>query len=429
MAKKHLDELVAYQGKFLDGLCERGADRTKAEAFWNELLEFSKYAFNKSHSCAYSHVAYYTAYLKYYYPKEYYAAVMNTTDFDKIGSIIAECKENGIPVKQADVNTSEERFSIFEDSIVYGMSSIKEIGASSAVIIAERKKNGPFKSLLDFLLRTRADKTTTENLIYAGAFDELCNNRAALLSILPQYNAILAKIKIKEKDFGTSKEEKAKAKIEEFLEDMDTLTINTYETEDHKKKLGKEKEVTDCYLSSHPLDYYDYANEKAIEIADLKQSKFSIVIGVISNVKITNRKSDGKKMAIFELEDKTGTLDVCCFTRSYEEYGDEIKVGNVVRIEGSVNEEKRGEDEDEEIKLQLNVKTIGSVKEKVESICVQVEDIEEWVEKTYDIALRYSSKKGYKLMVFDKSQSEFRDSDLFVTKDILCDENIKGFGS
>lgn len=387
----------------------------------------SKSYLSESHSCAYSHVAYYTAYLKYYYPREYYAAVMNTTTFEKIDGIVAECKQCGIPVRQANVNTSEERFSILEDSIVYGMSSIKEIGASSSVIIAERNANGPFKSLLDFLLRTRADKTTTENLIYAGAFDAICRNRAALLNILPQYNAILQKIKVKEKDIGTPKEEKAKAKIEELLEDMHLLSINFYESEKPQERLTKEKEVTSCYLSAHPLDYYDCSDEKSTEITHLKQSKFSVVIGVIGNVRITNRKSDGKKMAFFDIEDKTGTLNVCCFAHNYEEYGEFIQDGNVVRIEGSVNEERKGEGEDEEIRLQLNVKNISSVKEKVEKICIQIEDIEEWVEKIYHIALRYSNKKGYKLIVFDKSLSEFRDSELFVSKDILDDVDVEGF--
>lgn len=430
MAKKHLEELVVYKDKFLDGLCERGAEREKAERFWEELLEFSKYAFNKSHSCAYSHVAYYTAYLKCYYPREYYAAVMNTMDFDRIGGIVAECRRNKIPVRQVNVNTSEEKFSISDDAIVYGMGSVKEIGKSSSPIIEERKTRGPFSSLLDFILRTRVDKSIIENLIYAGGFDGICKNRTALLNILPQYLNLLQKVKTQEKslELGDEKKaEKAKEKIQSLIEDMYSLNINIYESEDHKAKLAKEKEVTDCYLSSHPLDFYDYEDLKATEIADLKQSKWTRVVGVITSLRIVNRKSDGKKMAFFELEDKTGTVNVCCFAANYEQCEDFIKVGNVVKIQGSVNEEKKGEKGEEEITFQLNVKTIENVRQKVEKICIQVRDMEEWVEKTYNIALHYRDDNGYKLMVFDSSLAEFRESTLYVSKDILEDVGIKGF--
>lgn len=430
MAKKHLDELTPYKGKFIEGLCERGAKLERAEAFWEELLKFSEYAFNKSHSCAYSHVAYYTAYLKHYYPREYYAAVMNTTTFDKIGSIITECRQNGITVRQVDVNASIEKFSILDDSIIYGMGLVKEIGNSASAIVAERKARGPYTSLLDFILRTKADKTTIENLIFAGAFDSLCKNRTAALHILPQYLDILKKIKTQEKTLDaddTAKADRAREKIENLLEDMRSLVINLSESENHKEKLAKEREITDCYLSSHPLDYYDYRSEKVTEVASLKPDKHSAIIGVITNLKITKRKSDGKEMAFFDLEDKTGSIHVCCFAANYENYKDVILEGNVVKIEGSVSEERRGEGEDEDLKLQLNVKAISSVKEKVEKLCIQVRDIEEWVSRVYDIALCYQDDNGYLLVVFDKSQSEFRESTLYVSKDILNDVGVTGF--
>ena len=430
MAKKHLDELTPYKGKFIEGLCERGANLERTESFWEELLKFSEYAFNKSHSCAYSHVAYYTAYLKHYYPREYYAAVMNTTTFDKIGSIITECRQNGITVRQVDVNASVEKFSILDDSIVYGMGLVKEIGSSASAIVAERKTHGPYASLLDFILRTKADKTTVENLIYAGGFDNLCKNRTAALRILPQYLDILKKIKTQEKILESddaAKADRAREKIDNLLEDMRSLVINLSESENHKEKLAKEKEITDCYLSSHPLDYYDYKAEKVTEILSLKPEKYTAVIGVITNLKITKRKSDGKEMAFFDLEDKTGTIRVCCFAANYEHYKDVVLDGNVIKIEGSVSEEKRGEGEDEDAKFQLNVKTISDVKEKVEKLYIQVRDIEEWVNRVYNIALCYQDDSGYLLVVFDNSQSEFRESTLFVSKDILNDVGITGF--
>lgn len=430
MAKKHLEELVVYKDKFLDGLCERGAERERAEKFWDELLEFSKYAFNKSHSCAYSHMAYYTAYLKHYYPREYLAAVMNTTSFDKIGNIVAECRRENINVKQVDINVSEEIFSVSDNSIIYGMGLVKEVGSSARAIISERDRNGPFASLLDFILRTRTDKTAIESLIAAGAFDCFCKNRTALFDILPQYLAILQKLKAQEKKLTEAESEKAenaRKKIQDFVEDMKCLEINSSESENFKKKLEQEKEVTSCYLSAHPLDFYDFENEDATEISSLRPSKRTAAIGAISNLRITNRKSDGKEMAFFVIEDRTGTIDVCCFADSYSEFSELLEDGNVVKITGTVNKEYRGEGDDEEAVLKLNVKEISCIREKSEKVCIEVSSIVDWVERVHNIAVRYQDENGLSLIVLDKSNSEFRKSTLQVSKDILNDRCISGF--
>ena len=432
MSKKHLDELVVYKDKFINGLCERGANRDKVEKFWDELIKFSEYAFNKSHSCAYSHVAYYTAWLKYYYPREYLAAVINTTVFDKIGGIVAECRQEKIKVCPVNVNKSEEDFAVFGDAIVYGMRLVKEVGGSAKMIIAERRKNGPFKSLIDFVVRTRADKTVVENLIKAGAFDEFCNNRTAMLDVLPLYLDLLKKLKTQEKKLEDetlpeAKKEKVREKIDEILEDMLALEISSSSSENLDERLEVEKALTGCYLSAHPLDFYDLDSEKATNISDLKSSRSETVIGAISNLKITNRKSDGKEMAFFTIEDRTGIVDVCCFTDCYSRFSDLIREGNVIKVTGSVNEEKRGEDETEETILKVNVKTITSVKKKTERICIQVSSVVDWVEYARNIALKYRDTNGFELIIFDKSRSEFRRTTLYVSKDVLNDRGISGF--
>ena len=431
MSKKHIEEFEVYKDKFIEGLVSRGAIKEKAEKFWEELLDFSKYAFNKSHSCAYAHVAYYTAYLKYYYPREYYTAVLNTVEFEKVGSIIAECRHSNIPVHQVCVNTSNEAFSIIGNSIYYGLGSVKGVCSSARTIVEEKNLNGPFSSLSDFMCRTKADKTTVENLIYAGAFDSFSKNRTALLQIQEQYREILSKIKLQERNVlseNKAKSEKAKAKIEELMEDMRNLPINVYESENHKEKLAKEKEVTDCYLSSHPLDYYDYKSENPINILDLTPSKHTVVVGVVSNLKIVQRKRDGKKMAFFDIEDKTGTVSACIFANNYDQYGSFIAEGKILKMIGAVEEEiKENNDENKEISLKLYVKSIDDVKEKVEKICIRVRDIAEWVDKYYSIASKYRDDNGFRLIVFDEINSEFRTSKLFVSGDILNDIEITGF--
>ena len=432
MAKKHLEELVVYKDKFLDGICKRGAQRDRAEQFWDELLEFSKYAFNKSHSCAYSHVAYYTAWLKYYYPREYLAAVMNTTVFEKIGSIVSECRRDKIKVCQVDVNKSEETFSVSGDSIVYGMGLVKEVGNSAKSIIEERELNGLYSSFVDFLLRTRPNKTVIENLISAGGFDAFCKNRTALMNVLPQYLNLLKKLKDQEKKLDTAKEdkvEKIKEKITDLIDDMKTLKVDSTVSENHHDKLETEKELTGCYLSAHPMDYYDIDSEGVTEIENLERSKHSVTVGAITELKIVNRKSDGKEMAFFTLEDKTGSVDVCCFADRYDQFSGLIKEGSVIRVEGNVTEEKRGNEEEETSVLKLNVKSIKEVKEKSEKVYISVTSIVEWMDKVRDIVLKYKDENGFALIVYDESHSEFRTSQLRVSGDVLNDIGITGFFS
>lgn len=428
MSKKHLEELAAYKDKFIEGMIERGAEREKVEKFWQELLEFSKYAFNKSHSCAYSHVAFYTAWLKYYYPREYLSAVMNTTDFDKIGGVIAECRHENIKMLPVDVNKSVEKFSVFGDAILYGLGLVKEVGSSAETIIEERSKNGPFNSLFDFVFRTRANKTVVENLISVGGFDAFCKNRSAMLDVLLVYLDILKKIKTQEgklNDADEKKREKAQEKINNLIEDMQSVEIDLSVPESFKKKLETEKELSGAYISAHPIDFYELSNIGATPISALEKCKKVTVVGAISNLDIKKRKSDGKEMAFFTLDDKDGIINVCCFTDCYEKFSGLIKDGDVIKIEGSISEDERGENE--EPVLKLNAKTISEVKERTEKVCVQISSIVDWVERVRNIALQYQDEEGCQLVVLDRAENRLRKSSIRVSKDILSDKGIEGF--
>lgn len=355
---------------------------------------------------------------------------MNTTAFEKIGGVVAECRREGIKVQHIDINKSEENFSVFGDAIIYGMGLIKGVGNSARMIIDEREKNGPFTSLLDFILRTRANKDVIEALILTGAFDAFSSNRAAMIEIVPQYLNILQKMKVQEKkllEADEAKAIKAQEKVDVLKGDMECLKIDVSISEKHKERLGSEKELAGCYISSHPLDYYEIEDEDVSQISSLSKCKRAAIIGAISDVKLTKRKSDGKAMAFFKLEDRTGIIDACCFTESYSQFASFIEDGNVVKVEGNVTEEKKDNGDEEESVLKIVVKDISSVKEKTEKVYIHISNIVDWAERVHTIASRYRCEGGFSLMLFDESTSEIRQTKLLVSKDILNETSLKGF--
>lgn len=186
MSKKKVEKFAAYKDKFIDGLIERGAEPQKAEDFWDQLLQFSKYAFNKSHACAYAIVAFYTAWLKLNYSVEYMTALLNyaksdskQTKQEKIAAIVNECKNMGIAVLPPDINNSGYDFKNRNGDIIFGLGSIKGIKSAANTIIETRNAER-FHSFKDFVTRTPINKTVIEGCIYSGALDCWGQNRVAM---------------------------------------------------------------------------------------------------------------------------------------------------------------------------------------------------------------------------------------------------------
>ena len=196
MSKKKLKELVKYHDKFIQGLETAGAKTSDAESFWEELLDFARYAFNKSHATAYAFVAYYTAFLKLNYPTEYMTAALNYTTVEKLPELVSECAQMGIAVLPPDINRSNSDFTcVKEGEILFGLNCIKGIKSDSDAIIRCRDEDGKFVSFKDFILRSHNNKTVTENLIYCGAMDCWCNNRNAMILSLESLSKDAKKIK------------------------------------------------------------------------------------------------------------------------------------------------------------------------------------------------------------------------------------------
>jgi DNA polymerase-3 subunit alpha len=427
MSKKKTDKFAAYKDKFIDGIVARGADRVKAEDFWTQLVEFSKYAFNKSHATAYAIVAYYTAYLKLRYPAEYLCAVMNDTVFEKLGGLIADCKGFGINVYPADINHSEEKFATSKGGIVVGLGLVKAVGNSAEPIIADREANGSYKSFADFMMRTSCKKNVAENLIYAGAFDAFTKNRQALVDIVSDYSELLKKIKAKADiinaecdeadEKAMAKKERAQVAYDTLVASMNSISVNTMGEENYLVRLEKEKEVVGAFVSGHPLDTYGQpADFACTATTDVEAGRGISVMGLITNLRVVQRKSDGANLAFFTLEDQTGKIDVNCFTNTYAQFKDMIAEDAVVVIQGDCMEDV--DNITDETVLKLNAKSFKKIQAKQKSIVIEIESPMEWCDSVCDKVKPYRDNNGANLVVFDKMNGKFRKTDIKVSNEI-----------
>lgn len=431
MSKKKTKEFIKYKDKFINGLCESGADRKKAEDFWTQMVDFSEYAFNKSHAAAYAFIAYYTAWLKCHYPAEYLCAVMNDTEFEKLGGLITDCRSFGVKVLPANINTSDTRFSTTKDGVVVGLGLVKGVANSASPIIAERV-NGKYKSFPEFMLRTRASKDVAENLIYAGAFDEFTQNRQALVDAVPEYCDILKKIKTKETIVNaentatTEKEiekeqvrkERAQTALNLLVSNMNNISVNLYGNENLLVRLENEKEKIGAFISGHPLDTYGTPKDyKCTEINELDKQRNITVMGIINGLRIVQRKTDKADLAFFTLEDQTGTIAVNCFTQTYAQFKDVIREDGVVIITGDCIEDT--DNVTDETVLKINAKSIKTIQAKKKTVVIEIESVMDWEDNVKEKIKAFRTKDGMKLVAYDKMYGKFRNIDAQVTNDIL----------
>jgi len=340
------------------GCIANGIEESIANKIYDEMIDFAKYAFNKSHAAAYAVVAYQTAYLKYYYPVEFMAALMTSVidNSTKISEYILTCRRMGIEILPPDINEGEGKFSVSGNSIRYGLSAIKSIGRPVIeALVEERKRNGAFTNLKDFCTRLsgkEVNKRTIENFIKAGAFDGLGGTRKQKMMV---YSAILENINDEKKysmagqmslfDFAT---EETKEDFEIKLPDVGEFPKETL--------LGFEKEVLCVYISGHPLEEYEEKWRKSISATTndfvldeetgkvkVKDNENVIVGGMITDKTIKYTKNN-KTMAFVTLEDLLGTVEVIIFPRDYEKYQIHLNIDEKIFIRGhaSVEEDKNG---------------------------------------------------------------------------------------
>ena len=354
MGKKKKEEMAKMRAKFIEGATNRGVSESKATEIFDLMAYFAGYGFPKAHSAAYAVISYQTAYLKANYPLEYLAALLNNEagNYDKVAAAVLDCHARDIEVLPPDVNSSEAGFTVQEGKIRYGLAVIKNVGAHAIeLLLNERRRNGPFKSVLDLCVRVdprEINKRVLESLIRSGATDGL-GERGRLLASIDRVSDRAAQI--------ISERESGQTNLFGMLPEADEMDnpaaglVSAMPPMPDDERLRGEKELLGLYLSDHPLRRIEqelhakvdtYANQVTPEMEDYEVR----IGGVIKAVRPIVTKT-GKPMAFVQLEDLTATIEVIVFTRLFEESRALLLSDNVVIVRGKVDARSAaGEDEE-----------------------------------------------------------------------------------
>lgn len=344
------------------GCVNRGIDEKTANKIFDDMLDFAKYAFNKSHAAAYAVVAYQTAYLKCHYPSEFMAALLTSVlgNTGKVASYIASCRKMGIEILPPDINEGFGYFSVSDGRIRYGLSALKSVGESVIdAVVAERIVGGPFKNLKDFVSRLSSkevNKRTIESFIKSGAFDCFPSNRRQMMMV---YTQVIDQANTEKKNAISGQMSLMDILGEEERKEFDVVYPDVAEY-DKEEYLAYEKETLGVYVSGHPLDDYrdfldknvdavtlDFFSEDSgdAENAEEGSAAFETVAkdqnmytlgGMIANktVKLTQK---NRNMAFITLEDLVGTIEVVVFPKKYEEYRNILEPDSKVFVYGRAN--------------------------------------------------------------------------------------------
>ena len=334
------------------GCIKNGIDEQTANKIYDEMIDFAKYAFNKSHAAAYAVVSYQTAFLKYYYPVEFMAALMTSVIEMpvKVAEYIQVCRQMGIKILPPDVNRGSYGFSVDNGSIRYGLSAIKSVGRPVIeALVKEREDRGEYRSLKDFIERLTGtvNKRAIENFIKAGALDCLEGNRRQKMMV---YGRIVDSIAQEKKNSMAGQMSLFDLVSDEDKKDFE-IRMPDVEEYDPEMVLAFEKEVLGIYLSGHPLEKYRGMMEKMISsrTADFQQDEETgiprvvdgqkvIVGGMITDKNIKYTKTN-KVMAFLTLEDLVGTVEIVAFPRDYEKWHSLLEEEAKVFIQGRVSAE------------------------------------------------------------------------------------------
>ena len=434
MGKKKLDVMAKEREVFIHGQvdeegnvivpgCVRnGIDEVSANKIFDEMAEFAKYAFNKSHAACYAVVSYQTAFLKAYYPPEFMAAMLNSYlgNLDKVPVYIEECKSLNIEILKPSINESELKFTAINGNIRFGLGSIKNVGIQPVEnIIKERNENGKFQSFTDFCERiadASVNKKCVESLIKAGAFDEFEQNRSTLLA---SFEGIVDTIQSTKKkglegqfsmfDFGATNDD-----VENNMDDIKYAFVEKEEFSE-KELLSQEKEMLGIYLSGHPLsklkeeiekqttistrdidaiDNKTNIDEENISEIDMmsgydmqKASKFRDgqevkIAGIITSIKKKFTKTN-RIMAFVTIEDLYGQAEIIAFENAYLTAKDSLIEENIVLIKGRLSIR-----EEEKTSIIANEITNFGVQKRKELI-INITNLDEPIKKKLRGAIKY----------------------------------------
>ncbi len=416
MARERQNFVYGNPEEGVPGCAANGIDERTANKIFDEMTDFAKYAFNKSHAAAYAVVAYQTAYLKYYYPVEFMAALMTSVidNPNKVAEYTLTCRQMGIGILPPDINLGEGGFSVDGNNIRYGMSAIKSIGRPVIdAIVREREQHGPYGSIGNFIERVagkEVNKRTIESLIKSGAMDGLGGTRRQLMQV---YGGIIERV-VQEKKSAVSGQMS-------LFDLMDEEEKREYEVQmpdvgeyDKDQILAFEKEVLGIYISGHPLERYeemwrrvitnvtaDFALDEETGVSRVKDNSTAIIGGMITGRTIKYTKTN-KTMAFLTIEDLVGTAEVVVFPRDYEKNSALLTYDRKVFVRGRVNCE-------DDKPSKLICERIWPFEETPQELWVQFADKREYQEKEQQLfdVLRHSKGKDH-VAIYVRSERAVR---------------------
>lgn len=394
----------------------------RANILFDQLIEFAKYAFNKSHAAAYAKVSYMTAWTKYhYFPEFVSAAIMEQTK--KQSQLSSDCETMGVKILLPDINVSEVNVEPMDDGqgtyLRYGLKLIADVKSNAELIVAERDTNGRFRSPEDFIQRVSVNSGVLKALVLSGTFDAFTNNRESLLQYMSEY-AEKYKAFIAAKENGKNVKEKEAELKKVRMVSSDELELKT--------KLDYEMKYLGMWISGNPVEDYDFKdirgykkNEDLLPENEPENGSYAVIGGVIMNVKKTFTKKDNRPMAILDVLDAEGVnIHVCVFPKSYAEYKTYIEEGKILIIGGKLNVETDDEGVPSSVTLYAD-----RIKEAVPNkglIFIAADNFEHF-ERVVNIAREYQMENGTAFAVYDQMFGDIYQGEFKINREIL---NRKG---
>ena len=414
MGKKKIDIMRLLQEDWNNGAVENGYSLDIAKKIWDDAEKFAKYAFNKSHATCYSWVAYQTAYLKANYPSEYMAAVLsrNLTNIEQLTLYMNECKRMGISVMGPDINESMRTFSSnAAGDVRFGLAAVKGVGAAAVEsIIAERKANGPFKDIYDFIERVNyslVNRKCLENLAYAGAFDSISDfSRCKFFGVdARDANGItfIEQLMRYGQRFQTEQNNAQQSLFGgEGHVDIQRPVLPSCAEWNQLEKLTKEREMVGLYLSAHPLDDYKIIIDhmcktqlSELENLDPLKGQEIAVAGMVVGVQNLMTKT-GKPWGKFKLEDYNCAHEFALFGKDYENFRKYLFADYFLFVRGKV-QPKPYNDKELEFKI-ISMVQLQEMRETIKTMVVQlpIQDVTETLIR--DLTAKVRESKGDTLL-------------------------------
>ena len=398
MEKERQNFVYGNEEEGVPGCIANGISEQTANKIYDDMIDFAKYAFNKSHAAAYAVVSYQTAFLKYYYPVEFMAALMTSVIEmpTKVAEYIQVCRQMNIKILPPDVNRGAYGFSVDNGAIRYGLSAIKSVGRPVInALVEEREANGEYRSLKDFIERLTGtvNKRAIENFIKAGALDCLEGNRRQKMLV---YGQIVDSIAQEKKNSFAGQMSLFDLVSDEEKKEYE-IRMPDVEEYDKEMILAFEKDVLGIYLSGHPLERYRNIMEKMIsaKTTDFQPDEESgipkvydgqkVIIGGMITEKTIKYTRNNKVMAFLTVEDLLGTVEIVVFPRDYEKWQSMLNEDARVFVQGRVNAE-----DDKPSKLILE--KVRAFEDMPRELWIQFKDKAEYAEKEQELL---ETLKGY----------------------------------